>query len=74
MVFQPAPSTPGIPSEISPTKQRVVTKLLAVQPNLVKTSGATTKDFDPSEISAVSGETGQWPGSRGYGVNIKFGF
>jgi len=51
--------------------QSVNISLTARNPILIY---ATTKDFDPSEISAVSGETGQWPGSRGYGVNIKFGF
>ncbi len=35
---------------------------------------ATTKDFDPSEISAVSGETAQLPGTRGWGFNLKIGF
>jgi TonB-linked SusC/RagA family outer membrane protein len=33
-----------------------------------------TKDFDPSEISAQSGEGGQFPGLRGIGVNLKLGF
>lgn len=35
---------------------------------------ATTKDFDPSEISAVTGETAQFPGTRGFGVNVRLGF
>lgn len=35
---------------------------------------AKTKDFDPSEISSVVGETAQWPGTRGLGVNIRLGF
>ncbi|MEI9955099.1 MAG: hypothetical protein WDM90_02000 [Ferruginibacter sp.] len=35
---------------------------------------AKTKDFDPSEISARSGEGGQFPGLRGIGVNLKVGF
>lgn len=35
---------------------------------------AKTKDFDPSEISARSGEGGQFPGFRGIGVNLKVGF
>ncbi len=33
-----------------------------------------TKDFDPSEISAVQGEDGQFPGTRSIGVNLKIGF
>ncbi|HVW95746.1 MAG TPA: SusC/RagA family TonB-linked outer membrane protein [Mucilaginibacter sp.] len=35
---------------------------------------AKTKDFDPSQISAVQGEQGQLPGTRGYGFNLKIGF
>ena len=35
---------------------------------------ATTKDFDPSEISATAGETGQLPGTRGFGFNLRVGF
>jgi TonB-linked SusC/RagA family outer membrane protein len=35
---------------------------------------AKTKDFDPSEISAVQGEDGQFPGTRSFGVNLKVGF
>ena len=35
---------------------------------------AKTKDFDPSEISNQSGEGGQFPGLRGFGVNLKLGF
>ena len=33
-----------------------------------------TKDFDPSEISAVQGEDGQYPGTRSIGVNLKLNF
>jgi hypothetical protein len=51
--------------------QSVNISLTARNPILIY---ATTKDFDPSEISTASGETGQWPGSRGYGVNVRFGF
>ncbi|MET0466811.1 MAG: SusC/RagA family TonB-linked outer membrane protein [Chitinophagaceae bacterium] len=32
------------------------------------------KDFDPSEISNVFGENGQFPGTRSLGVNLKLGF
>ncbi|MEI7830060.1 MAG: SusC/RagA family TonB-linked outer membrane protein [Prolixibacteraceae bacterium] len=35
---------------------------------------AKTKDFDPSEISAASGEAGQLPGVRSFGANIKVNF
>lgn len=35
---------------------------------------ATTPDFDPSEVSAVVGESGQFPGTRGLGFNLTLGF
>ena len=35
---------------------------------------AKTKDFDPSEVSGVSGEDGQMPGTRSVGVNLKLNF
>ncbi len=35
---------------------------------------AKTKDFDPSQISAVQGESGQLPGTRGIGFNLRIGF
>jgi hypothetical protein len=34
---------------------------------------AKTNDFDPSEISNVSGERGNMPGTRGLGFNLKIG-
>ena len=33
-----------------------------------------TKDFDPSEISGVQGENGQFPGTRSIGANLKLNF
>jgi len=33
-----------------------------------------SRDFDPSEISDVQGEDGQFPGTRSVGINIKLGF
>jgi len=33
-----------------------------------------TRNFDPSEISGVYGEDGQFPGTRGLGFNLKFLF
>lgn len=33
-----------------------------------------TKDFDPSEVDALEGETGQLPGTRGFGFNLTIGF
>ncbi len=51
--------------------QTVNVSLVARNPLLLY---ATTKDFDPSEISAVTGETAQYPGTRGFGVNIRLGF
>ncbi|MDB5232395.1 MAG: SusC/RagA family TonB-linked outer membrane protein [Chitinophagaceae bacterium] len=35
---------------------------------------ATTRDFDPSEISNTYGENGQFPGTRSIGFNVKLGF
>jgi TonB-linked SusC/RagA family outer membrane protein len=35
---------------------------------------AKTKDLDPSEISGTSGENGQFPGIRSFGVNVKINF
>ncbi len=35
---------------------------------------AKTKDFDPSQISAVSGEGGGFPATRSIGFNLKVGF
>ncbi|MFI5451716.1 SusC/RagA family TonB-linked outer membrane protein [Pedobacter sp. UC225_61] len=35
---------------------------------------AKTKDFDPSEISGNGGESGQLPGTRGFGFNLRVGF
>jgi TonB-linked SusC/RagA family outer membrane protein len=35
---------------------------------------AQTKDFDPAEISNLSGERGQFPATRSYGFNVKIGF
>lgn len=33
-----------------------------------------TKNFDPSEISDIQGENGQYPGTRSIGFNVKFNF
>lgn len=35
---------------------------------------ADNRDFDPSEISNVYGEDGQFPGTRSLGFNLKLGF
>jgi hypothetical protein len=45
--------------------------LIASNPVLIY---AKTTDFDPSEIRNQSGETGQFPGIRGFGFNLKVGF
>ncbi len=50
---------------------RATFSLVARNPILIY---AETDDFDPSEISAVSGEAGQFPGTRGFGFNLKVGF
>lgn len=35
---------------------------------------SNVRDFDPSQISGTFGENGQFPGTRSYGFNLKFGF
>jgi TonB-linked SusC/RagA family outer membrane protein len=35
---------------------------------------AKTNDFDPSEITNIYGENGQFPGTRSIGFNLKLGF
>lgn len=35
---------------------------------------AKSKDYDPSEISTQQGETGQLPGTRGFGFNLRVSF
>jgi hypothetical protein len=35
---------------------------------------AKTRDFDPAEVSGVTGESGNLPGTRGIGVNLRIGF
>jgi hypothetical protein len=51
--------------------QRATVSLVARNPVLIY---AETADFDPSEISNVSGERGNFPGTRGFGINLKVGF
>lgn len=50
---------------------RATLSLVARNPVLIY---AKTKDFDPSEVSNISGEQGQLPGTRGIGFNLKVGF
>ena len=33
-----------------------------------------SKSFDPSEISEIQGEDGQYPGTRSLGFNLKLNF
>ncbi len=51
--------------------RQAVLSLTARNPVLIY---AKTDDFDPSEISNLSGEAGNLPGTRGFGVNLKLGF
>ena len=51
--------------------QRAVLSLVARNPLLIY---AKTDDFDPSEISNISGEAGNLPGTRGLGANLKISF
>lgn len=68
----------GIGYKFNPTKlglskwlQTASITLVARNPWLLY---AKTKDFDPSEMSALYGEDGQLPGTRSIGVNLKLGF
>jgi TonB-linked SusC/RagA family outer membrane protein len=56
---------------INKVVNRAVFSIVARNPVLIY---ASTKDFDPSEVSLVSGETGQFPGTRGIGFNLKVSF
>lgn len=56
---------------ISKFVNRATFSLVARNPWLIH---AKTKDFDPSEISNISGETGNLPGTRGFGFNLRVGF
>jgi hypothetical protein len=51
--------------------QGITVSLVAQNPWLIY---AKTKDFDPSEISSSYGESGQFPGVRSFGANIKVNF
>ena len=51
--------------------QRAVLSIVARNPLLIY---AKTDDFDPSEISNISGEAGNMPGTRGLGANLKISF
>jgi hypothetical protein len=50
---------------------RATFTLVARNPLLIY---AKTKDIDPAEVSRVSGEAGQFPGTRGMGFNLRVGF
>lgn len=56
---------------IGKTIQNATFSVVARNPWLIY---AKTRDFDPSEITAVYGESGQYPGTRSYGFNLKIGF
>ena len=56
---------------ISKYVQGLNVSLVAQNPWLIY---ASTKDFDPSEISTASGENGQFPGIRSVGLNVKVNF
>ncbi len=56
---------------LSKIVNRAVFSLVANNPVLIY---AQTKDFDPSELTNVGSENGQFPGTRGFGFNLKVGF
>jgi hypothetical protein len=45
--------------------------IIAQNPWLIYTKN---RDFDPSELSTVDGESGQFPGIRTIGANLKISF
>ena len=49
----------------------LIVSFIARNPWLIYTK---SKDFDPSEIGNRYGENGQFPGTRSFGFNVKFGF
>ena len=51
--------------------QRASVSFVARNPWLIY---AQNRDFDPSEISNIYGESGQFPGTRSFGINLKLGF
>jgi hypothetical protein len=51
--------------------QSATVSIVARNPWLIYTKN---RDFDPSEMSQIFGENGQFPGTRSLGVNIKLGF
>ncbi|MES2880785.1 MAG: SusC/RagA family TonB-linked outer membrane protein [Bacteroidota bacterium] len=56
---------------ISKHIQSAALSLVARNPWLIY---ASTRDFDPSEISNTYGENGQFPGTRSIGFNLRLGF
>ncbi|RPD50550.1 SusC/RagA family TonB-linked outer membrane protein [Paracnuella aquatica] len=56
---------------VSKWANRATISFVARNPILIY---AKTPDFDPAEISGLSGETGQLPGTRGFGFNLRVGF
>jgi hypothetical protein len=60
-----------IPVKGSKLLQSATVSIVARNPWLIYTKN---RDFDPSEMSQIFGENGQFPGTRSLGVNIKLGF
>lgn len=60
-----------IPLKGSKFLQNATVSFVARNPWLVY---AKNRDFDPSELSNIYGENGQFPGTRSFGVNVKLGF
>lgn len=56
---------------ISNWVNRATFTLVARNPVLIY---AKTRDIDPAEVSKLAGETGQLPGTRGFGFNLRVGF
>jgi TonB-linked SusC/RagA family outer membrane protein len=61
----------NIPIKNKQIIQRASISFVARNPWLIY---AQNRDFDPSEISNIYGENGQFPGTRSFGFNLKLGF
>ncbi len=60
----------NIPVKAGTFINRATVSLVARNPWLIYSAN---RDFDPSELSNIFGENGQFPGTRSFGINVKLG-
>ena len=60
-----------IPLKGSKILQNATVSFVARNPWLIY---AANRNYDPSELSTIFGENGQFPGTRSFGVNVRLGF